>query len=382
MSELQELKVLQGKIPELKQYTEAYKFTPLSSFLDEYFKTDSSSISAVSWELDEGNFINLVIEDGEVKDFPEVHGLSFRPLHECREELSGDHPFGQIELSMIKGVVIEIAPRTKLPRPMRIIKTHSSSLGSSGVIIHLKEGAEASVLEEAYSSGLGLFQTVLKLGQGAHLELVQVMDNSSGTLTHSQVLGEVKKDAHLRHVLLHLGGRLTRTNAIINLEEPGAHAESYDLYLTHKNEHSDMSTQIHHRAPDTTSDQIAKGILGGESKGIFTGRIHIHPKAQRVAAGQLNKNLLLTKKAQAHSQPQLEIFADDVKCSHGSTTGELSQEEIFYFESRGIPQNKARTLLCHGFGREVAVKIKNSSTRSVVEKRVMECLLKKFQSQG
>nr|MBA2406198.1 SufD family Fe-S cluster assembly protein [Bdellovibrionales bacterium] len=177
-------------------------------------------------------------------------------------------------------------------------------------------------------------------------------------------------------------GKLNRRNLSLELLGPGANGESFNLYMTNASEHSDINTVIHHRAADTTSSQIAKGILDGDSKGIFTGKIYIHPQAQRVASSQLNKNLLLSKKAQAHSQPQLEIFADDVKCSHGSTTGQLSDDEVFYFQARGIPADKARTLLAHGFGLEIVLKIQNKTVRHKAESLVMESLKTKFQLGG
>src|SRR5690606_13346427 len=163
---------------------------------------------------------------------------------------------------------------------------------------------------------------------------------------------------------------------------PGAKGETYALFITNGEEHSDVNTVINHKAADTTSNQISKGILDAASKGVFTGKIHIFPKAQRVASGQLNKNLLLSKKAQVHSQPQLEIFADDVKCSHGSTTGQLSPEEIFYFQARGIPEDKARNLLAFGFGLEVVQKIENNEAREYVSGIVKEGLQKKFSLGG
>jgi len=177
-------------------------------------------------------------------------------------------------------------------------------------------------------------------------------------------------------------GKLNRKNLTLNLNEAGANGESYSLFLTNGREHSDINTAINHKAADTTSDQMAKGILDGESKGIFTGLIHIFPKSQRVASAQLNKNLLLSKKAQLHSQPQLEIFADDVKCSHGSTTGQLSDDEVFYFQARGIPADKARTLLAHGFGMEIVQKITNQEARGYLGQTVMSHLETKFNLGG
>jgi Fe-S cluster assembly protein SufD len=172
---------------------------------------------------------------------------------------------------------------------------------------------------------------------------------------------------------------MNRRNGKIELTAPGANGESYNLFLTSNNEHSDINTEFVHAAADTTSNQIAKGILAGESKGIFTGKIHILKHAQRVASGQLNKNLLLSRKAQVHSMPQLEIFADDVKCSHGSTTGQLSDEELFYFQARGIPANKAKTLLAFGFALEIVKKITQEETRKRIESIVLNLLHRKFQ---
>src|SRR5690606_21635039 len=169
-----------------------------------------------------------------------------------------------------------------------------------------------------------------------------------------------------------------RKNLVLRLNEPGANGESYALFLTNEEEHSDVYTLIDHRAADTTSAQMAKGILDGNSRGVFTGKIFIRPDAQRVSSSQLNKNLLLSKKAQVHSQPQLEIFADDVKCSHGSTTGQLSDDEVFYFSARGIPSEKARTLLALGFGLEIVQKITNEEARNYLHEKVLKTLESKF----
>ena len=175
---------------------------------------------------------------------------------------------------------------------------------------------------------------------------------------------------------------MNRKNLTLNLNAPGANGENYSLFLTNGKEHSDIYTEVNHKSSDTFSNQIAKGILDENSKGIFTGKIHIYPKAQRVSSGQLNKNLLLSNKAQVHSQPQLEIFADDVKCSHGSTTGQLSSDEVFYFQTRGIPAEKARTLIALGFGLEIVQKIKNPLAQKFTLSLIREKLAEKFSIGG
>jgi Fe-S cluster assembly protein SufD len=211
--------------------------------------------------------------------------------------------------------------------------------------------------------------------QVEHIALDQ--ENDQG-LHHGSIFIDVAKDAIVRTFFFTTSGRMIRKNLSLNLNAPGARGETYSLFLTSKSEHSDIYTVINHKSPDTSSDQMAKGILDGESRGIFTGKIHIHPKAQRVISGQLNKNLLLSKKTQIHSQPQLEIFADDVKCSHGSTTGQLSDDEIFYFQARGIPAEGARNLLALGFGLEIVQKIQDKQAREHVMKIIRDMLVQKF----
>jgi Fe-S cluster assembly protein SufD len=353
----------------LKSNDEAYRFTKLETFLDLTGATEEFN------QLDQSeNYIDLVVKEGVITSSPQIPGLSIKPLESELSQLKLEHPLAELQLALTSGVEIEIAKNTKLPKPLRVRQlAHAPAL-----VIKLGTHAEACLLEESTSS-LQLGMTVVQLEAGAQCEHIQLSTGNETSFNHADTQVSLKKDAKYRHVVLHLSGKLNRRNVNIDLLESGAHAESYNLYLTDKTEHSDISTQIQHKAADTTSDQIAKGILDGESKGIFTGKIHIHPKAQRVASGQLNKNLLLSKKSQAHSQPQLEIFADDVKCSHGSTTGQLSPEEVFYFQARGIPAEKARTLLAHGFGLEIVMKIENQTVRQQIEELVLKALEQKFQ---
>lgn len=140
------------------------------------------------------------------------------------------------------------------------------------------------------------------------------------------------------------------------------------MYALTKNEHADIFSSINHQAAHTNSDQLFKGILAGESYGAFTGKINIAQDAQQVNSNQLNKNLMLSKKAHIDTRPQLLVAADDVKCAHGATIGQLSQEEEFYLESRGIKKDKAKRMLCHGFAADVLYKIDN--------KKILERALK------
>jgi Fe-S cluster assembly protein SufD len=178
-------------------------------------------------------------------------------------------------------------------------------------------------------------------------------------LTESQVL----KDANFKSMTLDYGLLTSRHNINVSLMETGAQTSVHGLFVLKKLEHADVFSSIAHLAPHTTSEQLFKGILDGESHGIFTGKIVVAKDAQKSASSQLNKNLILSKKSHIDTRPQLLVNADDVKCSHGAPVGQLSKEEEFYLESRGIPKVRARRLLCHGFATDVILKIENPIIR-------------------
>jgi Fe-S cluster assembly protein SufD len=168
------------------------------------------------------------------------------------------------------------------------------------------------------------------------------------------------------------GGKLSRNNISIQLNDEGARCAAHGLYALTGEAQSDTNTYIRHAKGHTESSQLYKGIMADRSHGIFAGIIRMDRDAQLCSSEQLNKNLLLSKGAHAHSRPQLEIFADDVKAAHGSTTGQLSEEELFYFQSRGVSPERAQRLLAHAFLNDVLLKIKNNDSRRTAAKLLSE----------
>lgn len=365
---------------------DSYKFTNLVSFfegVEPSGKTIGDS-PAYSADIPTVTFTDGVLTASE--NLPD--GITVRKIHSHFPEIKGlfteANALSHLHHALINdGIIIEVAKNHEVKMPLRILNILTKETVSAPThLLIANPHSKLCVLEETRAiSGVShgfIPETYIEAHPGSTVEHVSLdLENNEG-LNHSSVFAEVHKDATVRSVILTASGRLNRKNLTLNLNAPGAHGETYSLFLTDKTEQSDVYTVINHKSADTTSDQIAKGILDGDSKGVFTGKIHIHPKAQRVASGQLNKNLLLSKKAQIHSQPQLEIFADDVKCSHGSTTGQLSDDEIFYFETRGIPKDRARNLLALGFGLEVVQKIQNEKTSHYVSKIIREKLAEKF----
>lgn len=370
----------------LRMDPEDYKFTNLSKFFEGLKSTDASSGKESASETQ--NIPSFVFQDGKLISSPEISGLKVFPLNEKLSEvqgiLSSKNSLNHLHHSLTDhGLVIEVEKNIRVDSAVRILHIITQGeIKAPTLVIRMKAFSELSLLEEfrgLNQSYAEVSEAYAELEAGAKLEHLQLDLGQSESLHHGSTWAKVQRDATYSNFVFHLSGKLSRRNLDLRLLESGSHGESYNLFLTSDTEHSDINTVINHEAPDTTSNQIAKGILGGESKGVFTGKIHIHPKAQRVVSGQINRNLLLSQKAQIHSQPQLEIFADDVKCSHGSTTGQLSPDEIFYFESRGLPAEKARTLLAHGFGLEVVLKIKDLKLREYMGSKVMTALKDKFQ---
>lgn len=333
---------------------------------------------------------HITFENGYLKDQKEFKGVRITKMsadHPLAQKLDLDHGLRSLHHSFInEAILIEVDKNQEVTSPL-IINHLVTTAGIHAPLIFIKLSpfARLSVLENflgSVSEYALIAETYVTVEAGAKLEHLQVDLGSTQALHHAHVFSDVARDATYSHLAFHLNGRVIRKNTETNLLDSGAHAESYSLFLADQSEHTDISTVINHKSADTTSDQISKGILAGTSKGVFTGKIHIFPQAQRVASSQINRNLLLSPKAQIHSQPQLEIFADDVKCSHGSTTGQMSDEELFYFQARGIKADRARTLLAHGFALEVVTKIKNDVLKNKVSNLVLKSLSAKFNIGG
>ena len=157
-------------------------------------------------------------------------------------------------------------------------------------------------------------------------------------------------------------------------DNAGAECWVDGLYLVGDGQHADTHSLIDHRKPRCTSHQNYKGILDGKSRAVFNGRVYVHRDAQRTDAVQSNKNLLLSPEARVDTKPQLEIYADDVKCAHGATVGQLEEEELFYLLSRGLHTELARNLLTYGFAEEIVEKIKIDSIRAQLDEAILNRL--------
>jgi Fe-S cluster assembly protein SufD len=249
---------------------------------------------------------------------------------------------------------------------------------SPRVFAHLDAQTEASIVElfeGDLNSAPYLTNSVsdLRLEEGARLTHCRVQLESAKALHFGTTRIHQKRASFAETFQFSFGAKLARQDLHVSLEGEGAEAVLDGLYQVSGSQHTDHYTLVDHVVPNTTSDQIYKGILDQESRAVFNGHVRIKRDAQKSNAGQKNHNLILSKKAEVDTKPELEIEADDVKASHGATIGQLDPEQIFYFQARGIAEAEAANLLARGFAMDIVFRIRNESVRkclaSLVEER-------------
>lgn len=232
---------------------------------------------------------------------------------------------------------------------------------------------------------LGVLETFVSLNSGEYLSnpVTEGLIEENASLSHVQAhvhskdafhIGStrvwVKKDGHLNSFVATSGARVFRSHVNAILEGEGAEATLNGLHALKDERHADSHTFIHHMAPNAHSNQLYKCILDGESHSVFNGKVKVDQKAQLTNSYQLNKNLLLSRDCHADTKPELMINADDVKCTHGATIGQLNDEEIFYLETRGIARSDAARMLTRGFVDDVVNRITNPLARSAVSELI------------
>jgi len=212
----------------------------------------------------------------------------------------------------------------------------------------------------------------LSLGDGSRIAHIRVQRESQRAFHVGLSQARQARDSHYASFSFATGASLSRANIYTDLAAPGAEVTLDGLYLADDAQHVDHQTRIVHRAPNCASHEVYKGILDGAAHGVFNGKVYVHPEAQKTDGKQTNNNLLLSTDAQVDTKPQLEIFADDVKCTHGATVGRLDEVALFYLKSRGLAAEEARTLLTYAFAADVLQRIATPAVRETLESLVRE----------
>ena len=271
------------------------------------------------------------------------------------------------------GVYISVPNGVVLERPVQVLYLSSSQ--AEATVVHPRtlvlagENSQLTIMEQTVdlASGTSLVNAVTEIvaGPGAVIEYAQVQQGAEGSfyIATMQTYQLAQSQVTLHGATIQ--GGLTRNDVQASLADEGA-----EVVLVKGHQHVDNHTRIDHIAPHCTSLENYKGILDDHGHGVFNGRIVVHPDAQKTQASQSNKNLMLSDRALVNTNPQLEIYADDVKCTHGSTVGQVDDEAIFYFRSRGIDRETARQLLIRGFTNEIIGQVKNEAIRATLANMV------------
>ena len=283
-----------------------------------------------------------------------------------------------------RGLFLKIPRGVSVEAPIHLLFVGEGHVGSMPpaafprLLIVAEANSAATFIESYSSSNDGIYLTNaivdLAIGGGAKIQHYKIQRESMGAFHVATTRAQLGPQATYNTTTVNFGAVLSRHNIDVRMDHEGAECSIDGLYMVDGSQHTDTHSVIDHLRPHCTSRQLYKGILDGKSRAVFNGKVFVRHGAQQTDAQQTNKNLLLSKEARVDTKPQLEIFADDVKCTHGAAVGQLDEEELFYLESRGINPGLARNMLTYGFAGEVIERIGIESIRRELDEAVLNRL--------
>ena len=306
--------------------------------------------------------------------------------HLARHARWHDSPFAALNTAFLAdGAFVHVPAGATLEQPLEVLFLSSGRPATDGPtvshprsLIVIERGAQAAVVETYAGLGDGVYWsnavTEVVVGEAARAELYRVQREGPQGLQVATTHSRQERDSFLGAHVVTLGAALARHDITTVLAGAGAELILNGLYLLRDDQHADHHTVIDHAQPHCASHEYFNGVLAGRAHGVFTGRIIVRPGAQRTDSKQTNNNLLLSTEARADSQPQLEIYADDVKCTHGSTVGPIDQTQLYYLRSRGLSPDAARSILMYGFGAEILDRMRHRAVRDRLDHLIRERL--------
>ncbi len=373
---------------------EEWRFTRLKGIEEEIFQPPdvvASRIDISPWRVSDAHL--LVFIDGifspdvsEVSDLPDgvvVSNLvlatasNSKAVAEHLGSLAGleRHPFAALNTALVAdGAFIHLPAGVEMERPIQLVFVSGSegrsTLSAPRILIVAEAASRATVVEQYLGDGgasLSCPVSEIVLAEDSVLDHVVVQEEEISA--HHLAVRQIRLAAASRYSAqtLSLGGALTRSDIGVVLDGEGVEASLDGLYLADGVQQADTHLTVRHARPDCSSHQLYKGILAGSARAVFNGRIIVDQDAQKTDANQSNRNLLLSDSATVYSNPQLEIFADDVRCTHGSTVGRLDEEAVFYLRSRGIARDEAIRMLTLAFAGEVLERVPVEALRERLE---------------
>ena len=393
--------------PTMKQ--EAWRFTSVAPIAESSFELASSSDTR---HLTPADITDLLLGDAAphrlvfVNGFfsPQLSSVSGFPAgvrveslaqalatdadlvrrHLCKYAAFQDRPFTALNTAFVRdGAFVHVPAKVTVEEPIQLLflaTPPSTTGGEARIVAHprnlivIEREARAAVVETYASLEQNVYWTnavtEVVVADGGRVDYHRVQRESGRAYHVATTETHQGRDSTVNLHAVAFGGALSRHDLRSEMAGPGGTLILNGLYLLAAEQHADHHTTIDHAAPHCASHEYFNGVLDGRSRGVFTGRIIVRPGAQKTDSKQTNNNLLLSADAHADSQPQLEIYADDVKCTHGSTVGPLDPRALFYLRSRGLAEREARRLLTYGFGAEILGRMEVAPLRAQLDRIV------------
>lgn len=358
--------------------TEAWKYTSLfdltkTDFSHAVSHTTSSKPASELPQIEGLNAARLIFVDGQIQlelsDTAALESISlFSQAEETQQALIQKH-LGKItgeqghlfsdlnNAALSEGLLLHVKKNQSLDQPLHIVHINNDDgcATQARLLIVAEQSSQASIIEHYVGSGSQFTNATTEIHVGNNAKVnhyrLQLMGEQAFHIGSIHV--DLERDAQYESFHLALGSKLCRNDLVVNHKVGGSHSEISGVYVPQNNQHVDFHTCIEHKAAHCTSNEVFRGIMNDQAKAVFNGRIHIHKDAQKTLAELSNKNLLLTNTAEINTKPELEIYADDVKCAHGATVAQLEDKALFYLRSRGISESEAHVMLSFGFINEL-----------------------------
>ncbi|MEX0681236.1 MAG: Fe-S cluster assembly protein SufD [Balneolales bacterium] len=290
-----------------------------------------------------------------------------------------DDPFAPFNTSVFRdGAFIYVPKSVKIEEPIQLLFLNTDEqqqfVMTPRCLIVGDQSSEMTVVEDHIGLGENVYfncpVSEIKLGENSHMIHVKLQRDSKNAYHISRLAADISRDSDYKSYAVQLGSRLSRSDVKAVLTDENTHATLDGLVMVNETQLSDTHSVMDHTMPNCTSHQLHKCIIDGEGTSVFNGKIFVRQDAQKTDAFQENRNLQLSNTATAYTKPQLEIFADDVSCSHGATIGQLNPDEVFYLKTRGLREAQTREILTYGFALDVIKSIPVASIRKRLSKEV------------
>jgi Fe-S cluster assembly protein SufD len=387
--------------------SEEYKYTPIARVLEKNFTFTPSPASGALTDIN--SFLIKGFEKNRVVFIDGVYSKDLSSVNipgvtvENLADAIGKNPIVLNHFSTLAsnnadsltswntaawthGVFINVPDNTIANEPIVVYHIANANAGEIIAVnrnfFSIGRNSGVTVIEKFDSVGkanhfLNIVSEII-VNENAGLEYYSIQNDSNNRYQHSLTEIHQKNSSRVNTYSFTLDGKFYRNNLHLSLDGEGIESHMYGLYLLSNDTLADNHTVVDHKKANSYSNEMYKGIMEDSSKGVFNGKIFVRPNAQKTNAFQANRNILLSDKASINTKPQLEIWADDVKCSHGCTTGQLDEEALFYLQTRGISKDTARAMMLYAFAGELIEKIKNPLIREYVDQVISDRLHKNF----